>query len=138
MPSWDKAMECKPVARKPLPGFHWARIGLNSVWIVVEVDGRDDWAQVPGASSWVKIADVHEWGPYLGMEPTNTECRPAALDDLRKRAEQYYAQSYEIDHSDEYERDRLGHLAEGIEEAIEYIEAAAKPEEKSVDPEGEG
>jgi len=55
-----------------------------------------------------------------------------AIDELRKRTEQYYSRSYEIDHSDEYERDRLGHLAEGIEEAIDYIVAARNMDSGSV------
>jgi hypothetical protein len=94
-------------------------------------------ARVTGGTAVLLRNDHHEgvgyWDcPLYARPPRETECRSIDLDALRKRAEHYYSKSYEIDHSDEYERDRLGHLAEGIEEAIEYFEAAKNTERESV------
>ena len=102
--------------------------GLDALLASLKSYARCGTAFVPGALIQRAIEQIELTEPAT----RTTKCRSADLDELRKRAERYYAQSSEIDHADEYVRDQLSAKAEGIEEAIEYLEAAENTEQESV------
>lgn len=56
------------------PGYHWAIVDDGRDWTVVEVT-ESGWVYVTGDVESERVPDVHQWGPYLGMEPGGTESK---------------------------------------------------------------